>query len=796
MDNSWIYRLVSLSQRRAKAVILITALLTLFLGFFALRIQIDPEIEDLVPERAEVSALLEKYGGLEDELEYLFVSVESDDLLGPKALGRLARFQDACTQIEALPGVRSSITPFDLVTFAKEGKKLALIPMAPHGRAPQSEEELDIFRRRLLEDPHARNLVIAADRSALGALFVIERRPDYTEFLGALNAIVAALEPDFSTHISSQLLFSHVAKRYLLRDVPRFVVLAVCLVLAVFYLSFRKKRAIVLPSLVVGLGTVWTLGLMSLAGFRLTFVSMMTPPLVLTLGSSYSIHILNQYFRDVKAPLAKAPLARAPLAGEQAGGFSRAVARVNKTILLASTTTAVGFASLVTAAIPQVREFGLATAAGVLICALLSLTFFPALLSRLSPLEPRHRKRVTESRSARLLAALGRRIGRARPLVWILLAVIIVGFTLSLGRVRYQTDFTSFFRRPEKAVADNLFLAEKFGTFIYVYLSVSAPGMERNYFLQPEALKRIAALEETYRGMDDVSYSASFVSYLTAMNRTMTGKAEVPERHAMISLLARYFKMLASGPDGEAMMGKFVNEDYSRLTINLRVYDSSRGSYLFEESFKELKASLEAAAAEALPAEWQPEIWGSSLGMLYLSETLSRDLLSSALVSALLILLITSVSFRSFRYGLLALIPMGTGIMLNFIIISLFRIPLDVVTVMFSCVAIGLGVDDSIHLLIQYRRQRGSAENHGEREVMARTLRYAGRPIFLTSVSLIAGLMILSWSAFTPVVYFGLLVSLAILTTTVGALFVLPAILSRKERPEAPGQTARRRGNG
>jgi predicted RND superfamily exporter protein len=766
MINSWIHGLICLAQKRAKAVILITAAVTLFFGYFALRIQIDPEIDDLVPEQAEVSALLEKYGGLEEELEYLFVSVESGDLLDPEALGKLARFEQACTRIDALPGVRSSVTPFDLVTFEKEGKKLALRQLAPHGRSPRNREELEIFRRRLFEEPHARNLVIASDYSALGALFVIERRDDYTDFLASLRGIVAGLEPDFRTHISSQLLFSHVAKRYLLRDVPKFVVLAVCLVLVVFYLSFRKKRAVVLPSLVVGLGTVWTLGLMSLLGFRLTFVSMMTPPLVLTLGSSYSIHILNQYFRDAHA------------AGGRTDGFSRSITRVNKTILLAASTTAVGFASLVTAAIPQVREFGLATAAGVLFCALLSLTFFPALLSRLRPLEEHHSRRVAESRSARLLAALGRRIGRARVLVWVLLAVIAAGFTVSLPKVRYQTDFTSFFRRPEKAVADNLFLAEKFGTFIYVYLSVSAPQMERNYFLQPEALRKIAALEETYKAINDVSYCASFVTYLTAMNRVMSGKAEVPEQRAMISLLARYFKLLASGPDGEVLTGKFVNEDYSRLTINLRVYDSGNSSYLFEDSFKELKDALEAAAAQALPAEWQPELWGSTLGMLYLSETLSRDLLVSALVSALLILLITSLSFRSIRYGLLALIPMATGIMLNFIVISLFRIPLDVVTVMFSCVAIGLGVDDSIHLLIQYRRQSGSAENLGGPEVMARTLKYAGRPIFLTSVSLIAGLMILSWSSFTPVVYFGLLVSLAILTTTLGALFVLPAILS------------------
>ena len=48
---------------------------------------------------------------------------------------------------------------------------------------------------------------------------------------------------------------------------------------------------------------------------------------------------------------------------------------------------------------------------------------------------------------------------------------------------------------------------------------------------------------------------------------------------------------------------------------------------------------------------------------------------------------------------------MVTGIMLNFIIMDLLKLPFDVVTVMFSSVAIGVGIDDSIHLIIRYRRR-------------------------------------------------------------------------------------------
>ena len=162
---------------------------------------------------------------------------------------------------------------------------------------------------------------------------------------------------------------------------------------------------------------------------------------------------------------------------------------------------------------------------------------------------------------------------------------------------------------------------------------------------------------------------------------------------------------------------------------------------------------------------------------LELSETLIKDQIKSVIISALLILLLTSITFRSIKFGLFSLVPMLTGIMLNFIIMAFLDIPLDVVTIMFSSVAIGVGVDDSIHLIIQYRRQAGIFHKD-KKKILEHTLKTAGRPILLTSISLVAGLLVLAFSSFMPIVYFGILVSLALTTTTIGALIILPALLS------------------
>jgi uncharacterized protein len=158
------------------------------------------------------------------------------------------------------------------------------------------------------------------------------------------------------------------------------------------------------------------------------------------------------------------------------------------------------------------------------------------------------------------------------------------------------------------------------------------------------------------------------------------------------------------------------------------------------------------------------------------SRQLAKDQISSSLISTGLILLLTAISFRSVKYGLFTILPTATGVMLNFLFMALFSITLDIVTVMFSSVAVGVGVDTSFHVIVQYRRQRAIGGEPAE--VVTNSLRAAGRPILHTKVSLVAGLLVFLASSFQPIAYFGLLVSLAIVTTSAGSLVLLPAILA------------------
>ena len=518
--------------------------------------------------------------------------------------------------------------------------------------------------------------------------------------------------------------------------------------------------------IVVGMGTIWTVGFMSLLGYGITMVSIATPPLVLTLGSSYSIHILNQYYRE----------------GAHKNGKGHwivlSVSHIQRTIFLASATTVIGFASLLATKTSQIREFGLSTSLGIISCALLSLFFLPTVLSLLKPPALGQTRRVLRGGLHRMMQGLSRfTLSHPIPILSGVVAIAIV-FGLSVNRIGHQYDYFAYFPNNEKLVQDTKYLAESLGGLQQLNFTLAAPNGEKNYFLSRDVLEKVDLFERELLNNPYVMNTISFTSYLKHLNRVMTGQYSIPETRGLTLLLARYIRAISTIQSGDnSFLNVIANEDFSQLTITFRVYNLEKAHYLFEDELKVLAEQIYRDSERLLPSELKGELWGNSLRFLSVSRIVNRDQRVSLLISFLLIFAMTSIAFRSLFYGFCSLFPLMTGIIINFIVMALFKIPLDMTTVMISNIAVGVGVDNSIHLLLQFRRQK-KIHPDDIPKVFENTLTITGRPILLTSASIVGGLLILVFASFVPIVYFGILVSLTLFATAIGSLVVLPVILS------------------
>jgi predicted RND superfamily exporter protein len=118
---------------------------------------------------------------------------------------------------------------------------------------------------------------------------------------------------------------------------------------------------------------------------------------------------------------------------------------------------------------------------------------------------------------------------------------------------------------------------------------------------------------------------------------------------------------------------------------------------------------------------------------------------------------------------------MSVAVIFNFGIMGWLGIKLDLATSIIAAITIGIGVDDTIHFLNTFRHN--SEKGYSIDENIARTLAVSGKAIIFTSIALIFGFSVLVTSSFIPVILFGILMATTMISTTIGALVILPAAI-------------------
>ncbi|MDC7124540.1 MAG: efflux RND transporter permease subunit, partial [Spirochaetales bacterium] len=279
----------------------------------------------------------------------------------------------------------------------------------------------------------------------------------------------------------------------------------------------------------------------------------------------------------------------------------------------------------------------------------------------------------------------------------------------------------------------------------------------------------------------DVLGLTSYYSILYEINRVMniiSSSDDILESKGLLMLLTRYFKLL--GDTGSELTyganAEFINDEQTQVTIFLKVCNGEEGQFLLAEEAENLLYSIDNIIEKRLPDVKNYYCWGNTIVNLDAAEQVQQDQLQSALLSMILVFLVSTIFFRSFRYGAFSLIPLVTAISFNYIVMSLFHIPLDLTTVLVSNVAIGVGVDDAIHFLLQYKKQYKLL--NGDRNAAVQcTYLITGRPIILTTISIVAGFLVLCAGSFKPVVFFGVLVSFSLFAAMFSTLIFLPSLI-------------------
>jgi predicted RND superfamily exporter protein len=512
----------------------------------------------------------------------------------------------------------------------------------------------------------------------------------------------------------------------------------------------------------VGIAVLWAHGFQGWLGWGRNTLTQTLAPLVLVIGVCDGIHLIARW----ATPEGLAARNREARARE----LVRAAGEVGAPCVMTTLTTAAGFLSFVSSDLASFAHFGVVAAFGVGAALLLCFTLLPILLLSLPAPGPRSAR--TAGSSERALAGLNRLTARRAPAILFGAALLAASAAVGIARLRVDASFEDLYGARSRVVQWVHFVGEHLRGPDTLEVEVQLPpGVSA---AAPETLARIgAAADRLVAALPEVTLGRSLALVLSWTHRLFAGDDPLREHPgATRSANEVLLEILARDPADPA--APWLDAENGRLRISLASEKPSQAR------MRELLAETRSILAEELPDDWTFELTGPIALVHEMIDAIRTTQLRSFALAGAVVMLLVALFLRSAGWALVAMLPTALPVWITLGVMGLLRIRLDVGSAMVAAVVLGIAVDDAIHLLARYRRQRAAGEPPAD--AIEGAVLHTGRALITTSVALAVGFLALGLSPWQSVASFGLLSGAAILAALASVLVVLPALLHFGQR--------------
>jgi predicted RND superfamily exporter protein len=292
-------------------------------------------------------------------------------------------------------------------------------------------------------------------------------------------------------------------------------------------------------------------------------------------------------------------------------------------------------------------------------------------------------------------------------------------------------------------------------------LSGSGPGA----FREPATLRLIETLKERVDAIPGVSRSAAITDTLRVMNRAIEGddpaQERIPEERSAVT------ELFQLAPKEETARFSNVNQSRANLVVRTGAVGSA--------SVRDLVARINALLHELLPPDISGEATGNAILLARSADGIAGGQLQSVAAAASVIFVLVTLALRSWKLGVIAMIPNLLPVAMFFAMLGLGAAPLSLPTSLIGSVALGIAIDDTVHFLVRYRRERSAGLSPAE-AARVTGLR-VGVPIATAAIMLCAGFAVIALSSFATLREFGVLFAVTVFFCLLAELVLMPALL-------------------
>jgi predicted RND superfamily exporter protein len=497
-------------------------------------------------------------------------------------------------------------------------------------------------------------------------------------------------------------------------------------------------------------------------GLQLNVASVNAPTIILTLAIADSVHILVAAFHKIHEGKNKA------------AAIAISIQENLHPVFLTSLTTVIGFLTMNFSDAPPFRELGNIVAIGITAAFFYSIFFLPAMMAVL-PARDKSKAQPGCECECECCSCVGLAnfvINNSRLLFWVSLTTILV-LAAGLSRVELNDDMIEYIGKEYEIRQASDFMEQELSGIDVIEYSLSSG--ESGGINNPEYLATIEAFAQWYRQQPKVVHVDVFTDIMKRLNRNMHGDDEawylIPEQRELAAQYLLLYEMsLPYGLD----LNNQINVDKSSTRMMVAIEDTTtREQREIEQRGREW---LKANAPEHMFA------YGSGLTMMWahLSERNINSMLVASFGALILISLILVFALRSVKHGLISLAPNLAPAIMAFGLWGIFVGQVGLGLSVIVSMTLGIVVDDTVHFLSKYlhgRRDKGMNASAAVRHAF----NTVGTAMWVTTVALVAGFLVLVFSGFKMNADMGLMSAITITLALAMDFLFLPALLINME---------------
>ena len=533
----------------------------------------------------------------------------------------------------------------------------------------------------------------------------------------------------------------------------------------IMFIFFRSFRAVLFSMIIIAIVVVWVIGTIVLLGFKITLLGGLIPPVIVTIGVTNAIYLLNKYHLEY---------ARLKNKNE---AIAVVVNKMGLATFLTNLTVAIGFLTLLSTDVLILREFGIVAGINIMALFVVSLIMLPSIFSWLPEPKPKHLRHLNFKIMNKFVRDLDLLVHRHRILIYVVSATLAVVSVIGLLKLESLSFIVDDVPEESQIKKDLKFFEANFSGIMP--LEVMVDTGKRRGVLDVKNLKKIESFESFMDSISVVSRPISVLSFVKASKQAFYNgnpdRYELPTKQES-GFILRYMK---GQTDNSGLLKTFVDSTYQKMRISSQIADigSKRLDSLVNNVIEPKMAEIfEGTGITA-------KVTGSTKIFIKGNKFLIANLRESLLLAFILITLSMAILFADARMIIISLIPNLLALMITAGLMGYFGIPLKPSTALIFSITFGISVDNSIRFLAKYRQEQLANGFFVPRSVSESILE-TGKSIIYTSIVLFAGFIIFTFSSFGGTIALGLLTSTTLVISMFTNLILLPALIMTFDKPK------------